>query len=98
MKKKWLALTTLAVILSISLLYAMDASKGLLLVLGGIAAVAIMAWPLLGVIGIIFAGTCFQIIGSSQIVGLPMSLGKLFGFLTLAGWGIHFVLKRGKLT
>ncbi len=59
---------------------------GLIAILGIIVAAAVMTWPIVGVAMIIFCATCLQLLGSSHITGLPISLGKLFGFLTMGAW------------
>lgn len=96
-KKTWL-LTGLITAACFAVLYAIGAFKGLSMIAGAAGAALIMAYPLLGLIGVILSGTCFQIIGSSQFVGLPMSLGKLFGLLTLGAWGLHFWRNRPGIT
>jgi O-antigen ligase len=58
----------------------------LTLAAGGIAGIGLAAviirWPLVGVIGVIFAGTSLQISGSEYSTGLPLSLSRIFGILT----------------
>lgn len=94
MRSKQIFLGGVAILACAGLLYSLGAFKGLLAVAGAIFSAAILTWPMLGVVCVVLAGTCFQIIGSSQLIGLPVSLGKLFGLLTLAGWGIHFWRRR----
>jgi O-antigen ligase len=94
MKDKRLWLLLLLIPACALVMYSLDAFKGLTLIAGAMVAAGVMIWPILGIIAVIFAGSCLQIIGSSHLVGLPMSLGKLFGFLTLGSWGLHFLRKR----
>jgi O-antigen ligase len=49
---------------------------------GLLIAAAIIRWPVVGVIGVIFAGTSLQISGSEYSTGLPLSLSRIFGILT----------------
>ncbi|MCA9009089.1 MAG: O-antigen ligase family protein, partial [Planctomycetaceae bacterium] len=72
--------------------------KGAVAAIVILGAVVVVVWPFIGVIGIIFSGTCLQIVGSSELVGLPMSLGKLLGLLTLGSWILHLIKRRPSFT
>ncbi len=67
--------------------------------LAGIAVLAtIFARPLWGVVAVVFCGTCFQIVGSTHMTGLPLSLAKIIGLLAFASWLIYMVMNRRPLT
>ena len=72
--------------------------QGLAAAVALLGVAAILIWPFLGVVGIIFAGTCLQIVGSSDLVGLPMSLGKLLGLVTFGSWLLHLIKRRPAFT
>jgi hypothetical protein len=55
-------------------------------ILGLGVVLATFEWPIVGLVGVILCGTCFQIIGDGHLTGLPLSLGKLFGALTFGMW------------
>lgn len=66
-------------------------------VAGGILAIVVAQLPIVGLTLSMFANTCFQVLGSAHIVGLPLSLTKIFGALTLGGFLVQFALKRWRL-
>ena len=72
--------------------------QGLAAAMAMLGTAAILIWPFIGVVGIIFSGTCLQIVGSSELVGLPMSLGKLLGLVTLGSWLLHILKRRPAFT
>jgi hypothetical protein len=85
------ALGTSAIIASFALLgpyKSIGAAVGLALVL------AIFEWPIIGLVAVVLSGTCFQIIGSDMITGLPLSLGKLFGLLAMGAWLLRAIRNR----
>lgn len=67
-------------------------------VLGLAVAAAIFFFPVLGVAMMILAGTALQVLGSEHIIGLPLSLGKLFGGLTFVAWACRSYLYRVPVT
>jgi O-antigen ligase len=71
---------------------------GLASIAGLLTATIVILWPLVGLGLLIFAGTSFQILGSSHITGLPISLPKVFGMLTLVSWFLWAVRRRSPLT
>jgi O-antigen ligase len=58
----------------------------------------VFEWPVIGLVMVIFAETSFQILGSEHITGLPLSLGKLLGMLTLVMWALKVMRDRLPLT
>lgn len=64
------------------------------IIAGSVLVLAILIRPALGLIMLIFAGTCFQILGSSHLSGLPISAGKILGILTLAAWLLQTMQQR----
>jgi len=63
-------------------------------VLGVALGAAIYAMPIIGLTLMVLAGTALQILGSEHAGGLPVSLGKIAGALTLATWAARSVLHR----
>lgn len=98
MRGKNIIFSALSTGVSVGLLYVTDTVKGLALIAGALVAGCVLTWPIVGLVCLIFSGTCLQIIGSSPLIGLPMSLGKIFGLLTLVGWGVHYWCERPGLT
>lgn len=83
-------------------LFSAAALVGPLIAAGGILAVALAAaiyvWPIVGLTLMVLSGSALQIIGSEQITGLPASLGKIAGALTLLVWLLRSILLRIPVT
>lgn len=83
-------------------LFSAAALVGPMIAAGGILAVglaaAIYAWPIIGLGLMVLSGSALQILGSEQITGLPASLGKIAGALTLLVWLLRSVLLRIPVT
>lgn len=73
-------------------------SKSVAAVLGLGLIVAILEWPIIGLVAVVLSGTCFQIMGSEAITGLPLSLGKLFGLLAMGAWLLKVTRDRSPFT
>ena len=70
--------------------------KGIGAIAGVVLTIIIVQLPIVGLSISLFVNTCFQVIGSAHIIGLPLSLSKIFGALTLGGFIVQFVLQRWK--
>jgi hypothetical protein len=64
---------------------------------GAILAIIIAQAPIVGLIASLFANTCFQVLGSAHIVGLPLSMSKIFGALTFGGFVVQWALQGWRL-
>lgn len=73
-------------------------TKTIAVVFGIILSAAIFEWPIVGLVAVFFSETCFQVLGSAHLTGLPVSVGKLLGTLTLAMWALKFLRDRIALT
>lgn len=92
-------LLTGAIAAAVALLFAgVGATKTIAAVAGSMLVPTVFEWPIVGLVMVIFAETSFQILGSEHITGLPLSLGKLFGLLTLGMWFLKVVRDRLPLT
>lgn len=58
----------------------------------------IYLYPILGLGLMIVAGTSLQVLGSEHITGLPVSIGKAAGALTLLAWMARTLVSRNPLT
>lgn len=96
--KKKILFIAIAFALLVGLLYSLQGIKGLAVIAGLIIAAYIFKYPLLGCVLLIFSGTCFQIIGSSHMTGLPLSLPKIFGILTLGSFIYYCYQNKPALT
>ncbi|MBN2374996.1 MAG: O-antigen ligase family protein [Sedimentisphaerales bacterium] len=96
--KKKILFVAIAFTLLVGLLYSLQGVKGLALIAGLIFAAYIFKHPLIGCVLLIFSGTCFQIIGSSHMTGLPLSLPKIFGILTLGSFIYYCYRNKPALT
>jgi len=67
-------------------------------VLGAALAAAIYRFPVVGLWLMIFSSTVLQVLGSEHLTGLPVSLGKVSGMVTLAAWGLRIALHRQPMT
>lgn len=80
----------------------LSAVAGPLIAVGGLLglglAAAIYVWPGIGLALMVLAATALQVLGSEHISGLPLSLGKVAGALTLAAWAARSVLQRLPIT
>ncbi|MBX3568070.1 MAG: O-antigen ligase family protein [Rhizobiaceae bacterium] len=63
--------------------------KGLMALIGLVVVVVSVADPMIGLVGVMFANTSLQVIGSSHIIGLPASLSKIYGAIALAAVVAH---------
>ena len=70
----------------VSLFVSLGPTKLVVAVAGFVLALAMLQWPIIGLVLVVLTGTCFQVLGSGPITGLPVSLGKLFGVITLGAW------------
>lgn len=68
------------------------------LVLAAALAAAIFLYPIVGLALMILAGTALQVLGSEHVIGLPLSLSKIAGALTLTAWLARTVFYRLPLT
>ncbi|WP_428665807.1 O-antigen ligase family protein [Reyranella sp.] len=67
-------------------------------VLGVALFAAIYAVPLIGLALMVLTGTALQVLGSEHITGLPFSLGKLAGAVTVAAWLARSLVHRLPVT
>lgn len=69
---------------------------------GGVLAVglgvAIYVLPVVGLAFMFVTGTVLQVLGSEHIIGLPLSLNKIAGALTLAVWAARSIILRVPVT
>ena len=71
---------------------------GVGVVFGAALAAAVFLQPIIGLGLMVLAGTALQVLGSEHFTGLPLSLGKLVGMLTLLAWFVRTVKRRLPLT
>lgn len=65
----------------------------------GTAMTAAVYWhPIIGLGLMILTGTTLQVLGSEHLTGLPLSLGKVAGMVTLVAWVLRSLLHRRPLT
>ncbi len=88
------ALAGLATSAVVALFVGLGPTKSIAAVFGILLAVVILEWPIVGLVMVVLSGTCFQIMGGEGLTGLPLSLGKLFGILTLGAWLLKFLRDR----
>ena len=88
------ALAGLATSAIVALLAGLGPTKSIAAVFGLLLTAAMLEWPIIGLVLVVLSGTCFQIMGGEAITGLPLSLGKLFGILTLGMWLLKFLRDR----
>ena len=69
-------------------------TKSVAAVAGVAVTVAMLEWPLLGLVLVILSGTCFQVLGSETITHLPTSLGKMFGMMAIGMWLLKWARDR----
>lgn len=83
-------------------LLAASAVAGPVVAAGGTLALAaafvVYHAPMVGLAAMLLAGTALQVLGSEHITGLPVSLGKAAGALTLAAWGARALAQGLPLT
>ncbi len=89
-----LIMATLSVGAIVALLAVLGPIKAVVVGLGFIVAILMLRWPVIAVILVVFTGTCFQVIGSAVVVGLPLSFGKIAGLLGMTVWIVTFSLNR----
>ena len=65
---------------------------------GLVLVVAIFTWPTVGLALLMLTGTSLQISQSAHLTGLPFSLSKIFGVLTLLSWIIWLMRRRAAFT
>src|SRR3954464_1215741 len=75
---------------------------GVTMTLGVLAApvfaIIIALYPTIGLVALVICGTSLQVLGSDHIPGLPMSLGKLFGLVTVVAFAVWTIRTRFRLT
>lgn len=77
-----------------ALLVVIGAKKALAAALGIMFLFALVEWPILGLILVILSGTFLQVLGSPALTGLPLSVGKSAGMLTMVAWFYLFMRRR----
>jgi O-antigen ligase len=70
---------------------------GLGAVLAALGGLALFLSPTLGLVASVFANTCFQILGSSHVIGLPTSASRAIAAATLGVWAMHVLLGRQRI-
>jgi hypothetical protein len=70
----------------VALMVGLGPTKSVAVAFGTMLALAMFEWPIIGLTMVVLSATCFQIMGSETITGLPLSLSKIFGSMTLAIW------------
>jgi len=58
----------------------------------------IFIYPIVGLGLMLLTGTALQVLGSEHLTGLPLSLGKIAGILTLLAWIARSLIDRTALT
>ena len=85
-----------------AVLFAGAAIVGPLLALGAVLGTAMTAavywYPIVGLGLMILTGTALQVLGSEHLTGLPLSLGKVAGMVTLLTWALRSLLHRRPMT
>jgi O-antigen ligase len=83
-------------------LFGAAALAGPMIAAGGVLALGlagvIYAFPIVGLAFMVVSGTALQSLGSEHISGLPMSLNKVAGLLTLGAWALRSALLRQPIT
>ena len=91
-----------ALFIGAGLLFALALAAGPKMAVGMILGAALLAAvclrPVVGLGLMILSGTALQVLGSEHLIGLPVSLGKLFGVATLAVWAVRSLSARTPLT
>jgi hypothetical protein len=64
------------------------------LALAALGGLILFISPTLGLVATVFANTCFQIMGSSHVIGLPTSASRAIAAATLVVWAIHVLIGR----
>jgi O-antigen ligase len=70
---------------------------GLGLALAALGGMILFISPTLGLVATVFANTCFQIMGSSHVIGLPTSASRAIAAATLAVWAVHVLIGRRRV-
>ena len=65
---------------------------------GLLGTIVLVTCPVLISAALIAANTCFQILGASHLIGLPISLSKICGLLALAAFMLHVIFARWQIT
>jgi O-antigen ligase len=73
-----------------AVLFTLSAALGPTIGIGALLGLALLVviffYPIVGLALMLLAGTALQVLGSEHITGLPLSLGKVAGLLTLLAW------------
>lgn len=80
------------------LILGMGPLKGLVIVIGITIACVSLAHPMTGLIIAIFANTSMQVLGSSHVTGMPASMSKIFGAITVGALLLHVLFANWKIT
>lgn len=80
------------------LLYATGGTLVIVALAGVLLVAAIFVWPTVGLALLMLTGTSLQISQSAHLTGLPISLSRILGVLTLLSWGIWMIRRRAVLT
>ena len=85
-----------------AVLFALSAALGPMIGVGAVLGLALLAliyfYPIVGLALMILTGTALQVLGSEHITGLPLSLSKVAGLLTLLAWIARNFIDRVPLT
>jgi O-antigen ligase len=85
-----------------AVLLAASATLGPITGIGALLGLALLTmiffYPIAGLALMLLAGTAFQVLGSEHLTGLPLSLAKLAGLLTLLAWIARSLVDRVPLT
>jgi O-antigen ligase len=85
-----------------AVLFALSAALGPMIGVGTLLGLALLAviffYPIVGLALMLLAGTALQVLGSEHITGLPLSLAKVAGLLTLLAWIARSFIYRVPLT
>jgi hypothetical protein len=80
------------------LLYATGGTLALVGLGGLLLVAAIFVWPVAGVALLVLTGTSLQISQSAHLTGLPFSLARIVGVVTLLSWGLSLLRRRAAFT
>ena len=67
-------------------------------IVGLLGTIVSVTYPVLIAAALIAANTCFQILGASHLIGLPISLSKICGLLALSAYLLHVIFARWQIT
>ena len=85
-----------------AVLFALAVTLGPMIGVGAFLGLGLLAviffYPIVGLALMLLAGTAFQVLGSEHLTGLPLSLAKIAGLLTLLAWIARSLIDRIPLT